>query len=178
MREIITYIAVSADLKIADKSGSVDWLNAFDPPEGEDYGYAAFYGSIDTVIMGNATYKHVVEMGVPNPYPEKINYVFTRNSTDQQNEEYVEYIDDDLIDFVKELKHEEGKAIWCVGGGQIISQLLQHRLIDKFYIHIMPVLLGEGIPLYSGAFEFHKLKLENSKQYSNGVLEVHYLLNP
>ena len=62
------YIATSLDGYIARPDGSLDWLDAVDHPENEDYGYGAFYGGISTVIMGRKTYEEVMSFGVEWPY--------------------------------------------------------------------------------------------------------------
>ena len=54
MIETVVYVGVSLDGFIACKDGSVDWLP--DPPEGEDLGWAEFFGSIDAIVMGRATF--------------------------------------------------------------------------------------------------------------------------
>src|SRR5688572_4232512 len=80
-RKIIVYIATSADGFIARKDGAVDWLER-PRPKGEDYGMAAFYKSIDTVIYGRKTYDMVVKfmaegVDVPNDGRAIRNYVFS-----------------------------------------------------------------------------------------------------
>jgi dihydrofolate reductase len=60
--------------------GRVDWLEAAPNPDQLDYGHADFYGSIDTTLMGNTTYQTVLAFGGEFPYPDKTNYVFSRQS--------------------------------------------------------------------------------------------------
>jgi dihydrofolate reductase len=78
MRKLKLYIACSFDHFIARANGDVSWLEL---PEyaikGEDYGYADFYDSIDTTIMGNTTYKIIKGFDIPFPYKDKKNYVFS-----------------------------------------------------------------------------------------------------
>ena len=77
MRKIISYIAMSIDGKIAKANGDISWLEEIPNPNNDDYGYAEFYNSIDTTLMGRITYEQVIGFDVPFPYPDKTNYVFT-----------------------------------------------------------------------------------------------------
>ncbi|MEM9937024.1 MAG: dihydrofolate reductase, partial [Bacteroidota bacterium] len=69
-----------------------------------------------TTLMGNGTYRLVQSFDVPFPYPDKTNYVFTKDSS-LTKDEHVHFVSGDIISFVKELKAQEGKHIWLVGGG-------------------------------------------------------------
>ena len=91
MRKIKLYIAASLNGKIAEKDGSVDWLYVKENDEEIDYGYEKFYESIDTTIQGSSTYKQVESWGIDFPYPDKKNYVITRNKNleDNQNVEFI-----------------------------------------------------------------------------------------
>jgi dihydrofolate reductase len=175
MRQVILYIATSLDNYIARSDGDVGWL---DDPDfalpGEDYGYAAFYKSIDTTLMGNNTYKLVLGFGVPFPYPDKTNYVFTR-STEFDDTEFVKFITDDPVEFVRKLKQEEGQDIWLVGGGQINSLLLNHLLIDKIILTLIPIILGEGVRIFDGKTVESGFSLETSQAYKSGFVQLTYI---
>lgn len=173
MRKIILYIASSLDGYIAENDGSVTWLEEIPNPEQSDYGYARFYDSIETVIMGNKTYQQVLGFGIGNPYKGKKIYVLTKNKN-LFNDEYAEFISKNIPEFLAELKSGKGKDIWCVGGGEINSLLLDHKLIDEIKIFIMPVLLGSGIPLISRLDSKINLELINRETYQSGVVELVY----
>lgn len=165
MRNIILYAAISIDSYIARSNGDVNWLQ--DPDfitPGNDYGYAAFYESIGTTLMGNQTYKMIQSFDVPFPYPDKENFVFTRSSQ-KSEDEHVSFISGDIISFIKELKNKNGKDIWLVGGGSINSFLLNHGLIDKMILTVFPVVLGTGIRLFE----------ENPGEARFSLLEAHPL---
>ena len=173
MRKIILYIATSLDGKIADKDGGVGWLDEIPNPEKSNYGYSEFYNSIDTTIMGNSTYQQVLGFGVEFPYKGKKNYAITRNPslTKDQN---VEFISQNVVEFISNLKQKSGKDIWCVGGAGLNTLLLDHGLIDELRIFIMPIVLGEGIPLTRQLKNKAKFNLEKSINHSSGVLELQY----
>ncbi|WP_420388198.1 dihydrofolate reductase family protein [Roseivirga sp.] len=173
MRKLITYIAISLDGKIADRDGGVEWLESLPHPKDEDYGYATFIQSIDTTIMGNTTYQQVLGFDVPFPYQEQTNYVLTRN-TDLKDDENVLFISKDHAARIEELKKEEGKDIWLIGGGQINTLCLQAGLIDEMIVHVMPYVMGAGIPLFSNEQLMQQIRLTDSKVYSSGVMELRY----
>lgn len=175
MRKIKLYIATSLDGFIAAKDGTLEWLTSFPPPENteKDYGYATFFNSIDTTLTGNNTYKQVLSFNEPFN-PGKTNYVFTR-SKDEADTEQIKYIHSDIPAFVHALKTAPGQDIWLVGGAQLNTLFLQHHLIDEMILHIMPVVIGEGIPLFAGLSTPTRLRLTSSKTYENGVLGLTYV---
>ena len=65
---------------------------------------------------------------------------------------------------------------WLVGGADIAKEFLKHNLIDELIITIIPIVLGEGIPLFAKGCGEHKLKLLNTKSYDSGVVQLHYQL--
>jgi len=174
MRKIILYIAISLDGKIADKNGGVEWLDSIPNPDTSDYGYSEFIESIDTTIMGNATYRQVLGFGIGNPYPGKKNYVITRDKS-LIKDDYVEYISENIPEFIQQLKTQPGKDIWCVGGGEINGLFFNNHLLDEIRIFIMPIILGEGLPLAAGLENFEDLILIDQKKHSSGVVELIYI---
>jgi len=173
MRNIKLYIASSLNGKIAKLDGSVHWLESIPNPNNIDHGYSDFYKSIDTTIQGNKTYNQIMSWGIDFPYADKKNYVFTRNKR-LKNNEYIEYISENHIDFVKQLKKEKGKDIWLIGGGQINTLLLREGLIDEIQVFVMPIILTDGIELFETFTKETKLKLIETKSYSTGAVEIKY----
>lgn len=173
MRAIKLYIAQSLDGYIADAEGGVDWLDQIPHPEQNDYGYTAFYESCDTTLMGNTTYQQVLGFDVPFPYPDRTNYVFTRD-TSLTKDENVTFHSGDVVAFARDLKQQEGKDIWLVGGGQLNTLFANAGLIDEYWIFTMPVLLGQGIPLFATGLTQKSLRLVEVEKYTSGVLFMKY----
>jgi dihydrofolate reductase len=173
MRKIICYVATSLDGKIADAEGGVEWLDQIPNPEKSDFGYYEFYESIDCTIMGNATYRQVLNFGVEFPYSSKDNYVITHN-TSLADDKNVSYISSNHAERITELKNSKGKDIWCVGGAGLIGYLLEHKLLDELRIIIMPVLLGSGIPLVNKLSQHCVLLHKNTISHKAGVVELIY----
>lgn len=174
MRKLLLYIATSIDGYIAKPDGSVDWLEAVPNPDQSDYGYAKFYASISTTLMGNATYQQVLSFG-EFPYQGKKNYVFSRQS--HPSTMHVKYVNQDPTTFVKSLKKQSGGDIWLVGGGQLNTLMLDAGLIDEILLFQMPVALGSGIALFPGAKMTNPMKLSTSTSYASGVTLLHYAIN-
>ena len=170
MRKLILYSALSLDQYIADEHGGVDWLTAkeFLLP-GEDYGYASFYDRIDTTIMGNNTYKKVLGFDVPFPYPDKKNYVLSRS--DRASAKYVQFVHNNCIEFITDLKRTSGKDIWLVGGGEVNTLCHKHGIIDQLILAFIPVSLTKGIPLFADKDAMLHYELSDIRNYKNGVTQ-------
>lgn len=175
MRKIILYSAMSLNGKIARLDGQVDWLDDVPHKEGEDYGYYAFYDSIDTTIQGYNTFDLLMSWDIDWPYPEKKNYVVTRKQ-DLENTEHVEFISQNHLDFIQKLKEEEGGDIWLIGGGQLNTMMLNAGLIDEMILHVMPIVIPEGIALFEGSPDQNQFKLASSGSFDSGVVELRYKL--
>jgi dihydrofolate reductase len=169
MRKIIVYIATSADGYIARLDGDVAWLDR--PRTAGDYGMGAFYKSIDTVLMGRVTYDVGRRFGQES-YSGKKNYVFSRSR--QSGTAKVEFINAEIDESATRLRSTEGKDIWLVGGAQLIKAFLDQDQIDEFIIHVIPVFIGEGIPLISPNPRLDRLALVSSQSYTDGVVRLHY----
>lgn len=103
MKKLILYSAASIDNFIARAGGETDWLDSQEYSiEAEDFGYKEFYDSIDTILMGNNTYKQLLSFNLPFPYPDKKNFVFSRTKSPEDNE-YVEFVSVEIATFVQNL---------------------------------------------------------------------------
>ena len=173
LKKIKLYLAMSLNGKIARADGDVHWLETIPNPDPNHYGYYDFYNSIDTTIQGNSTYQLILSWGVDFPYKDKTNYVLTRNPDLQDNED-VTFIKENHVQFIRQLKQQKGKDIWLVGGGQVNTMLWNEGLIDEIQLHVMPIVLSDGIELFELVPEQKLLTLVESKAYVNGVLELKY----
>lgn len=169
MRKVKLFIASSLDCYIAREDGGIDWLYT-----DADYGYAKFYDSIDTIIVGRKSYDQSLTFDI-YPYKGKKVYVFSRKKERKNNNEQdVEYIDTNIQDFVTSLTQSIGKDIWLLGGGEIVSVLLNAGLVDEIILSIHPIILGTGIPLLRNIQKEVNLKLENSLSFESGLTQLSY----
>jgi dihydrofolate reductase len=173
MRKLKLYIAISLNGKIAKPDGSVDWLESIPNPEKTDHGYTDFYKSIDITIQGNNTYKQIMGWGIDFPYADKKNYVFTRNEA-LVNTENVEFIAKNHVDFVNELKMQDGKDVWVIGGSKLNTMLLNENFLDEIQVFVMPIIIADGINLFESLPNETKLTLIHSQSYSTGAVELRY----
>ncbi len=173
MRKIVLYIAQSLDGKIADSNGGVNWLESIPNPDKTDYGYADFYSSVDTTIQGNTTYKQIINWGIGFPYSEKKNYVITGNQS-LLNNQFVEFVSGNYIEFFEQIKHQTGNDIWLIGGGHVNTLFLNAGLIDEVILFTMPVIIGNGIKLFEGKVHEFELDLISIQSFTNNVVRTHY----
>ncbi len=169
-RKLILYIAMSLDGFIAKKDDNLDFLSLVEKPN-EDYGYAEFTNTIDTVIWGRKTFDKVKSFGLDIPHADKKVYVISKSK--QGIDGHVEY-SNDVVDLVKKLKSEEGKDIYCDGGAEIVTLLLNSALFDRIIISVIPHILGDGIRLFKENNLEQKLSLKKSVSYPSGLVQLCY----
>ncbi|MCE5226444.1 MAG: dihydrofolate reductase family protein [Porphyromonadaceae bacterium] len=172
MKKVKLYIAASIDGYIARPDGDLEWLTGFPNPSKTDYGYKDFFASVDTVIMGARTYQDILLMDVLWPYKDKETYVVTHHA--QETNENIRFISENVVETISELRKNDGKDIWLVGGGQLISILLNADLVDEMQITYIPVILGNGIPLFPNNPKGSQWSLLENKAFDNEVLQVKY----
>ena len=176
-RRIIVSIATSADGYIARKDGSVDFLNARPEPK-DGYGMAAFYQSIDTILWGRKTYDMALafqQQGVAGAGfdPKVKNYVFSRHPQ-AAPAPGVEFVAEPVDVFARSLRAAPEKDVWMMGGAGLIASFLDAGEIDAFSIHIVPTLIGEGIPLLEPAHRLVPLRLQGVEKFPDGVVHLNY----
>ena len=173
MRKIVLYIAMSLDGYIADANGGVSWLRGQDPDSESEGSYPEFVRDIDTVVMGWETYYQVITELSPDEwvYEDLMTYVITHR--EETSSEKIRFVHESPSELMKKLKELDGKDIWICGGASIARQLMQDGMIDKFYISVIPVLLGAGARLFGELPEEQELRLMETKSY-NGIVELRY----
>jgi dihydrofolate reductase len=174
MKEIKVFIAVSLDGFIAPPDGGMDWLAELSHPDLKEFKDRTFYNSIDTVIMGNGTYQEITAFDVDWPYKDKATFVLSRRNDNLPPKANVSYLTENVLERIRQIKCQEGKDIWLLGGGQTIRLLLNHDLVDKLQLCYIPVMLGEGIPLFPCKMKTLKWILSDNKSFENGILKVLY----
>jgi dihydrofolate reductase len=176
MRKLISYIAVSLNGKIARTDGRVDWLENAPNPDKSDYGFADFYDSVDATIQGNKTYEQVKSWDMEFPYKGKENYVISRN-TELKDNEFVRFLTKDPVENIRALKAQAGKNIWLIGGGSVNTLFYNAGLLDELRLFIMPIIIPDGIELFTGLPNEKVLTLSEMKRYKSGAVELRYSMN-
>lgn len=172
MKKTTLYIAASLDGFIARTDGSVDWLPA-PVIGGEDYGYAAFLETVDTLVMGRKSYDQMLTFG-PWPYGERRCVVFS-GTRGGRRDGWAEFVDCDIAACVRELKAEPGNGvIWLFGGAEIVAACLAGEVVDEIILTTVPLLLGEGIRLFPETTWMTRLRLDGVRSFPDGLVQHTY----
>lgn len=166
-RRVRLFVATSLDGCIARRNESVDWLFT-----DADYGYADFYASVDTLVLGRNTYDVCLTFE-EFPYRGKRVIVLSR-SRSGSDQNGVEYSREEPFDLVHRLRTEPGADIWLVGGGEVVRAFLAANLVDELDIFVHPILLGDGRPLFPAGFPETKLRLAASESFPSGLVRLRY----
>lgn len=166
-RRVRYSVAASLDGFIATPDGGYDWI-----PSDPAIDFAAFLSDIDTVLMGRRTYEVVRQGGGISFEPPIRTYVFSRSLAPNLVPDAI-LVSDDPAGFVRALALKEGKDIWLFGGGQLFGSLLRSGMVDTVEVAIVPVLLGEGMPILPipGRIPLH---LERTEEFPSGIILNRY----
>ncbi len=170
-RQVVLYIAMSLDGYIAKDQDNIDFLSKVESP-GEDYGYADFQNTVDTLIWGRKTYDKVLSFGIDFPHQDKKCYVLSKTRTGQ--DQNITYYNGPVKDLITQLKQQPGKNIYCDGGGELVYELLKDSLIDKLGISIIPHLVGTGVRLFKDGLPEQNLKFKKSITFPSGLVQLWY----
>lgn len=173
-RKVVLYIAMSLDGYIARLDGDIDWLSIVEKPL-EDYGYANFIETVDTVIMGRKTYDKVRSFAMEFPHKGRKCYVVSRTRTGVYGD--VEYYSGNLEDLVAKLKAKDGKNIFIDGGAEVVNKLLKNNMIDELILSIIPIFLGSGISLFHEGRPEQQLILKSTFNFETGLVQLWYQIN-
>lgn len=168
--QVSVFLAVSLDGFIAREDGGIDWLMKYEDPDNEDYGFKAFFDSVDVLIMGRNTYD-VVRNFDSWPYGDKRIIVLTHRPLEPKHNERAH--SGPLESLVASLGVEGVHRIY-LDGGNTIRQGLAAGLVDDMTLTIIPTLLGKGIPLFGADVPESDWKLTESKSFVNGLVQVRY----
>lgn len=164
------FIAASVDGFIARPDGGLDFLRRAELA-GEDYGYAAFFAGVDVLVIGRHTYDTVRGFD-PWPYAGKRCVVLTnRPAAPRRDETFASGAPEPLLD---RLAAEGARSVY-VDGGVVIRRFLAAGLIDDVTLTLIPVVLGAGIPLFTGDAPELGLSLESCRSWAEtGVVQLRY----
>jgi dihydrofolate reductase len=168
------FVGTSLDGYIAGKNGDLEWLNEIPNPSKSDYGYAEFNENIDAIVMGRNTYEAVLGFS-EWPY-EKPVFVLTNtiDKVPESLEDKVEIVKGDLKTLVTMLK-KKGYENLYIDGGNVIQSFLKEDLIDEMILTRIPILLGEGVPLFGKLESYMMFTLEKTVTYNDTLVSSHYI---
>jgi len=148
--DVSVFIATSLDGFIATLDGGVDWLTESGTPEdNEEFGYTQFMSTVDVMVMGRKTLDIVLSFGVDWPYEGTRVIVLSRTMQEVPEElaGKIELYNGSITALANRLRSEGSKRVY-VDGGTTIQSFLRDGLVTDITVTRVPVILGEGIPLF------------------------------
>ncbi|EKV00013.1 dihydrofolate reductase [Leptolyngbya sp. PCC 7375] len=168
------YIATSLDGFIATPDGGVDWLDDIPNPDQSDFGYGEFIKRVDAILMGRNSFEKVLSFGTW-PY-EKLVFVLSNR---------LKHVPDDLVDSVEIVSGNDLKTLvgqldkrgyhnLYIDGGRTIQSFLAEDMIDEMIITRVPVLLGDGIPLFDKLINTLQFRHNKTELFNNMLVKSAY----
>lgn len=157
------YIATSLDGFIARKDGSIDWLTEIPNPDNSDFGFGDFIKNIDAIVMGKNTFETVLSF-TEWLYPKKVFVLSSTLKSIPDNVSDKAELINGKPDYVVDLLHSRNYTNLYIDGGKTIQTFLEQDLIDEMIITKIPILLGDGIPLFG--------KMDNDKRFIHTKTEI------
>ena len=184
MKKIIVGEHITLDGFVAGPNGEMDWIQLND----EMFDMVnEFTNSADTALYGRVTYemmeaywptagdkqnatKHDVEHS--NWYNKSEKLVLS--GTLKENKEKTTFINENAATVLEKIKNTGDKNILVFGSPSVVHLLMKHNLIDEYWLFVNPIILGEGISLFTGLSNRTSLKLVTSKVFDYGVTAFNY----
>jgi dihydrofolate reductase len=179
------YAAATLDGYIAESDDTLDWLLKYEGEfEGADSdesqaGYEGFYEGIGALVMGSGTYEWVLEHVGRWPYAGKPTWVLSTRELESPEGEGVDVrlVDAKVPELIDEMRAAAGDGdIWIVGGGVVASQFADHGLLDRVEVKLVPVVLGDGKPLFARRLPGGSMQLLGVRTFSSGMIGLTYEL--
>jgi len=167
MRRIRYSVAMSLDGYIAGPNGEFDWIKT-DP----DFDFSAVFKQFDTIIAGRGTFEPMAAAGRTS-MPGMKTIVVSRTLRPQ---DYPDVVIVPGIEPLRDLKASLGKDVWLFGGGKLFRSLAEAGMVDTVEVSVMPILLGNGVPLAPDLSKWVNLSLVNHKIHSSGSVSLEYAI--
>lgn len=170
----IVFIAKSLDGFIAGKNGELDWLHAVPNPENVEMGFTDLMNRVDGVIMGRNTFEIVCGFESGWAYSKPVFVLSsTLKSIPDKFHDKAEIVKGNPFEIV-EMLNSRGFSKLYIDGGKTIQSFLRSGLIHDLVITTIPVLLGEGIPLFGELPESRELNHVKTTVFLNQLVQSHY----
>ncbi|MEZ5740515.1 MAG: dihydrofolate reductase family protein [Burkholderiaceae bacterium] len=170
--KVSAFVAISLDGYLARPNGDTDWMHA--GASGTDYGYTAFYESVDTLVMGSHAFVRALSQR-HWPYGSKRVFVLSSQYVDIPLDlvRHVEISRLEPAALVPQLQ-AEGLQHVSVDGGATIQRFILAGLLSEITITRLPILLGDGLPLFAPGIGEHALDHQESKAWPDGLVQSRY----
>jgi dihydrofolate reductase len=177
------YCAASLDGYIAEADDTIEWLTgyegSFEGPGAEPIkgSYDRFYEGVGALIMGSTTYEFILRELNGWPYEGKPTWVLSSRDLPQPQGDDVDVriANAQVRDLYEELIAAAGERdVWIVGGGNVASQFADEGLLDELLVTVVPVVLGEGKPLFDRRLPGGPMQLTGTRCFDSGMVELRY----
>jgi dihydrofolate reductase len=177
------YAAQTLDGYIAESDDTLDWLLGYEghyddaDSDADQAGYDAFYEGIGALVSGSVTYEFVLEHLSEWPYAGKPYWVLSSRELPKPEGEGVDVrpVSGEIPDLIDEmLDSAADRDLWIVGGGNVASQFVDHGLLDTVEVTVVPVVLGEGKPLFDRRLPSGPMQLGSTTAFSSGMVGLTY----
>ena len=177
------YAAQTLDGYIAESDDSLEWLTGYEgsfedaDSDAAQAGYDQFYEEIGALVMGSATYEWVLQNVSAWPYAGKSTWVLSSRELPRPDGEDVDLriVEGEVPELIDELRDAAGdRDVWIVGGGPVASQFADHGLLDRVEVTVVPVVLGEGKPLFDRRLPGGPMQLIGARTFSSGMVGLTY----
>ena len=167
------FVATSLDGYLERPDGTFDFLSVVER-EGEDYGFAEFFATIDALVIGRNTYE--TALAFPEwPYAGKRCFVLTHRETPSVHGE--QFFAGEPEALLEQLALAGAQRLY-VDGGAVIRAFLAASLLDDLTLSVVPMLLGRGISLFGEEVPEQRLTLESCRAYESGLVQLRYARKP
>lgn len=171
------FIATSLDGFIARENGDIDWLHAGAAETGQDYGYQAFFDSVDALVMGRKTLDTIKTFG-QWPYEDKPLYVLSNQDNALRNlpeffPNHLRQLRGEPTDIINALAALGHRRIY-LDGGVTIQRFLRAKLVDQLILNRLPILLGKGRPLFGEVSSDQCWRHQRTESFASGLVQSEY----
>lgn len=183
-RKVIVQELVSADGFVAGPAGELDFFEAVSDYSGVDRDNLELLESVDTVLLGAATYRMFVEYwptaegelvaDAVNTTP-KVVYSSTLDAAPWGRFEPARVERGSAVDHVRSLRGQPGGDILLWGSISVARSLLGAGLVDEVYLNVLPVAIGAGRRLFAAG---QRLVLREANALASGIVTLRYRLMP
>jgi len=172
MLEVVYYVGASFDGFIADPDGGTEWMQPFSKGA-PDEGFAARFAGFDCLLLGSGTYEVAIRHGGwSRTYAKKRSWVFTRRDLPVVDPS-LELTRDEPSRVVAALAEQGYRRAWLMGGGKLARSFLDQGLLSEVIVGLLPVILGQGIPLFAPSPRSAPLELREARS-AGGIVFLTY----
>jgi dihydrofolate reductase len=177
------YCASSLDGYIADADDNLDWLTeyegSFEGANSDDDmgGYDRFYAGIGALVSGSVTYEWLLDHVDKWPYAGKPCWILSSRELPLPDGEAVDVriVNGSLPELYERMIESAGDGdLWIVGGGVVASQFAENGLLDRVEVTVVPVVLGNGKPLFDRRLPGGPMQLLDARTYASGMVGLTY----